>query len=473
MAITEVCEPILAGGKDAVPVRQCVFISKATPGDDEFVLWLAPRLEAAGYEVFADIKTLEPGTRWRKDITTTLQDRAVKMLLCCSDETLARDGVQEEIGIALDLSRNLGDPKFLIPLRIRPYRKLFGMGELQYIDFSDGWAGGLSKLLDALEKQNVPRQTAEIEIHPNWELYRRRDAVRVRHEPEPLTSNWLHIKEAPHVIRYYEPVGAIDDAAMKRACRTAPFPNEIHERGFFAFTDIVEVSEAFAGVGRLRLGYELGLADFIAEGLRDRKVRRREASNIVLSLFRQAWELMCRRRRLLEYGWSKHIGFHASDGEVQIGKKIAWGRQGQTRSSMLRNVAGGYVWQFGMSATPSLWPFAHFKLKSRVLFCEIANDDAGPVIDDKKKQHRLRRRICKGWRNKQWHGRMMAMLELLAGESPDLHLPLGNGYELIVDGFPVQFTSPVTTDLPNELTDEQEEADETTLTDEPSEEEAA
>jgi len=31
--------------------RETVFISKATPCDDEFVLWLAPRLEAAGYLV--------------------------------------------------------------------------------------------------------------------------------------------------------------------------------------------------------------------------------------------------------------------------------------------------------------------------------------------------------------------------------------------------------------------------------------
>jgi hypothetical protein len=65
--------------------RAVVFISKATPGDDEFTLWLAPRLEAAGYTVFADIVTLEPGDRWRKLITTTLQTRAIKMLLCCRE----------------------------------------------------------------------------------------------------------------------------------------------------------------------------------------------------------------------------------------------------------------------------------------------------------------------------------------------------------------------------------------------------
>jgi hypothetical protein len=102
--------------------RSVVFISKATPGDDEFALWLAPRLEAAGYAVFADILTLEPGDRWRKEITSTLQTRAIKMLLCCRDSTLAREGVQEEIGIASDLAKELNDPKFIIPIRLEKFK---------------------------------------------------------------------------------------------------------------------------------------------------------------------------------------------------------------------------------------------------------------------------------------------------------------------------------------------------------------
>src|SRR5262249_10951862 len=95
--------------------RSTVFISKATPGDDEFALWLAPRLEAQGYKVFADIRSLEPGDRWRKVLTSTLQERAVKMLLCCRDSSLSRDGVDEEIGIATDLTKQLLDPRFIIP----------------------------------------------------------------------------------------------------------------------------------------------------------------------------------------------------------------------------------------------------------------------------------------------------------------------------------------------------------------------
>jgi hypothetical protein len=135
-----------------MPLRNVVFISKTTPGDDEFALWLAPRLEAEGYTVFADILTLEPGTRWRKEVTATLQQRGIMMLLCCSDSTLASEGVQEEIGIALDLVKELKDPKFIIPLRLERYKKLFGIGELQYVDFTRGWAEGLTKLLATLKR---------------------------------------------------------------------------------------------------------------------------------------------------------------------------------------------------------------------------------------------------------------------------------------------------------------------------------
>ena len=147
--------------------RETVFISKATPGDDEFVLWIAPRLEAAGYTVFADILSLEPGDRWRKQVTGTLQDKAIKMLLCCRDSTLAKDGVQEEIAIAEDLATELNNPRFIIPLRIEKFKKVFGIGGLQYVDFVGSWANGLRDLLDTLERQQVPRDTSNIVINPN------------------------------------------------------------------------------------------------------------------------------------------------------------------------------------------------------------------------------------------------------------------------------------------------------------------
>ena len=239
-------------GTSTAKERTVLFISKATPGDDEFVLWLAPRLEAAGYEIFADILTLEPGTRKsEKEITDTLQQRSIKMLLCARNSTLSREGVQEEIEIAEDLAKELKDPKFIIPLRIEKYKKVFGIGELQYVNFERGWAEGLDKLLDALRRQKVPRGT-EPAINPNWEAYRRRSAIPLVDEPERLTSNWVRVAESPDVIRYFEPTGAVDNGAMTAACRSAQYPAIPRDHGFFAFGTVDEINEGFVGVGRFQ-----------------------------------------------------------------------------------------------------------------------------------------------------------------------------------------------------------------------------
>jgi hypothetical protein len=444
-------------------VRNVVFISKATPADDEFALWLAPRLEAAGYTVFADILALEPGERWRKTITGTLYSDAAKMLLCCRDSTLASEGVQEEIGIAQDLVKQLHDPKFIIPLRLEPFKKLFGIGELQYIDFVRGWAAGLDKLLETLKRQKVPCDASKIEINPNWEIFRRRGAIPIKNEPERLTSNWLRVTEAPDVIRYYESTGAVDRSALASSCEAAAYPASPHLHGFLSFGAPTEINEAFAAIGRFEARHEIDLLEFVKDGSEPCNIRGQDASNIVHSMFRQAWNRFCRDRGLLEYKYSKVVGFHASKNAVKIGQKIPWGKQGDRRSSMLRNIARGHVWHFGVSGMPAFWPYPHFKLKSRVLFASVNAQEAGDPYDEPKKQHRLRRSVCKGWRNKQWHGRLMAFLELLCGESPFIDLQLGPTALIRLDPTPILFSSPVSTVLPDKMADEDEEGDTSTL----------
>jgi hypothetical protein len=444
--------------------RQIVFISKATPGDDEFVLWLAPRLEAAGYQVFADILNLQPGDRWRKEITSTLQNKAIKMLLCCQDSTLDKNGVQEEISIAEDVAKLLKDPRLIIPLRLQPFKKLFGIGGLQYIDFEKSWANGLKVLLDTLEKQEVPRQKDRAQINPSWESYKQRLSIKIEESPEPLTSNWLHIMEIPDKIYYYTPTGSLDHSALQRACETFAHPAQMHLRGFFSFADIEEVNDAFISAGKFSIHAELPLLEFIQQGSQSLDIKQREASNMITSMFRQAWENHCRKKALFEYTYSTgQAGFHVSENQTTIGKKIPWGRQGERRSSMLRNIAKGKVWQYGISAFPSFWPYPHFRIKSRVLFAELNDNKAGAVFEEARQQHRLRRGICKGWRNKQWHGRLMAFLELLSGESSYIDLPLSSSAFIRLDAGPIRFTAPVTTVLPTEMSEDDEELDISTL----------
>lgn len=443
-------------------VRNIVFISKGTPNDDEFTLWLAPRLEAAGYTVFADILDLQGGDRWRKELTETLQKRAVKMLLCCQDSTLAKNGVQEEIGIAEDLAKELGDKRFIIPLRLKNFKKLFGIGGLQYVDFERSWAKGLIELLELLERQGVPCDKQHAVINPNWELYRKRHSLELIQSPETLTSNWLRVAAIPSQIRYCEPKGAIDHSRTKKAYGDARFPFYLHNRGVFTFLTAGEMKAAVRDLGSFEEIHSVSVQAFAEEGIPELGLQPREAKNILVFLFKAAWQNFCTANGFLEYQYSKTPGFHVGKAKLPIGKKIPWGRQGSKRSAMLRNVAKGKVWQFGISAIPFLWPYFHFRLKSRVLFAEFENDKEGPLVADEK-QFRLRRSICKGWRNKQWHGRLMAFLELMAGERAYIDLPVSPTESIRLDSAPLLFTSPVTTPLPNLLEEEDEDSDPSVL----------
>lgn len=445
-------------------IRQTLFISKATPGDDPFALWLAPRLEAQGYRVFADILSFEAGDRWRKKLTDTLQNEAIKMLLCCSDTSLARDGVDEEISIAVDLAKELQDTNFIIPIRLQPFKKVFGIGGLQYIDFEPGWAEGLSNLLDSLARQAVPKGNPGHQINPEWERYLKRLQVTLEPTPEPLTSNWIRVTSAPDKIHFFLPEGSINFSVMAKEARSFAYPLASFQRGFFGFCTPEEMAEHFVGTGRFAVAHSVELQDFLTSGLPALGIEERQAKNFLTQIMRMAWERYCEKRNLLRYEFSAGPSFHISEPLAKIGQKIPWGRQGARRSSMLRNISKHRVWEFGMSAIPSLYPFPHFRLKGRVLFAEVAQGgERGATIEDAKIQHRLRRSVCSPWRNPAWHGRLMAYLELLAQDSAEIQLPLSAQNALYIDAAPIMVTSLVSTKQAGSLDGDAEETDDSTL----------
>jgi len=442
--------------------RTKLFISKATPGDDAFALWLAPRLEAAGYEVFADILELDIGDSWRTKLTTMLQDNAVKMILCCSDETLSRKGVLQEIGIAADLMARIPDPNFILPLRMREYRPVFGIVDIQYTDFEEGWAIGLEKLLKSLERLNVPR-LQKPPIQPEWAAYHRRRSIGLRDEPEILTSNWLRILSVPDELNYVVPTGATNRGALKESASTFAYPLVPHAEGYISFASALDFDDHFSGAGGFAVKESIPYENFVEDGSGILSIEAREATRMIVNLYRQAWEKHCKRAGFLSHEFSNGVAQIVQDGQVDVGQRIPWGRQGQRRNSMLRNIARGRLWEYGVSARVSLFPFPHYRLKSRVLFSDLDDNQKPTLITEHRVQHRLRRSIAGSWRNKAWHGRLMAFLEVLAGESPYVALPLGSLLHVQVDAMPIQATSPVSARQTNKLGEDGEETDVTTL----------
>lgn len=142
-------------------VRTKLFISHATPTDNEFAAWLAAKLELHGYDVWVDIKELDPATDFWNMIKTTIRDHAIKFLFVASRTSVLGnlDGIKKELAVA-DRVRKTSLPDFIVPLRIDDVSfDDFPVEILRRnaIDFYSDWADGLLKLLEYLDKQGIAR----------------------------------------------------------------------------------------------------------------------------------------------------------------------------------------------------------------------------------------------------------------------------------------------------------------------------
>ena len=124
-------------------------------------------------------------------VTDTLQNKAIKMLLCCRDTTLAKDGVQEEIGIAEDLVKELARSDLLFPCDLKNIKSLWHwrVAVCRFCWELGEWS---SRSIGSLESQGVPLYGQD-HYQPELGNYKKRLAIQVEALPEVLTSNWLRI----------------------------------------------------------------------------------------------------------------------------------------------------------------------------------------------------------------------------------------------------------------------------------------
>ena len=168
--------------------RRLVFISHANPEDNEFASWLGTRLTAAGYEVWADILNLTGGETFWRDVGDVIRKEAAVVIVAVSRASYRKDGVLDEIALAVNTGRQLNKQQFVIPIRLDdlpfsdfPERLI----RLNAINFSLNWSNGFSTLLEALENIQVPQSTSDFgEALASWQRFKLRQSASISDMPE-------------------------------------------------------------------------------------------------------------------------------------------------------------------------------------------------------------------------------------------------------------------------------------------------
>ena len=419
--------------------RSAVFISHANPEDNVFTVWLGAKLGALGYEVWADVLRLRGGQDWQRRLERAIRERACKVLLVGTAAGVDKQGVRNEIQIAHDVGKAIGDTDFIIPLRLEQFDAPFLVAHAQFVDFSLGWSQGLSELIDTLENTyRVPRSSED--TSSPWREVQTIHARRLSPSRESLTSNWLPISALPRILKHYRFNAGMSQDDIEFKLKTSRYPLVRFGAGFISFASMDDLTVHF-GAGTLAKAGERRLDGFVEEGWRTLKIDRRTALNQFSDLGRQGIEQFFHDRGLDGYELANgQMAWWASTNIAPPGKVLfKWGDVTGTRQIHGVSVKRRMHWHFGVTANARIGPTRHVRFTSRLVFTE----DGVKPFEDPRRMHRLRRSFAKSWRNPRWRDMLLAFLAWLSKGGQELAIPMASQGRMIIRLPPIRFNAPV------------------------------
>jgi hypothetical protein len=427
-----------------------LFVSHATPEDNEFSRWLALQLAKEGFPVWCDLTKLLGGEPFWKEIEVAIRLRTRRFLFVLSKNSNQKEGTLDELSVASTIRKQLKDDHFIIPLRIDdlPFGDInINLHKLNAIDFSHGWMTGFRKLVERLNDDGIAKDVSfGTDAVAVWWRQNFGENEGVSETTDYYCSNRLPLLSLPAAINVIRLKNAFPD---NFDLALAPHPISPHKQFLLSFAttrDLLPLIE----------GHRLGLdsyssretAQFVEEG-EGKLIGAKSARNHVRFLVRQGFERLALARGMMGYNLSgrrrffwfpsdlvpdNKVRFPAFDGSNAwrgiVGYKSIKAKDGKAR---IRN------WHFGIEGVPRIGFESYVSLLPHVVFSED-----GVVYASTKKQHSCRRSQCKSWYNDDWRDRIIATLHYLADGKSQLQVPLGSEAFYIIEARLQMIESPVT-----------------------------
>lgn len=448
--------------------RRFVFINHASPEDNPFTAWLGARLSAAGYDVWSDILVLGGGETFWNDINEGIRRKSAIFIpvLSTAAAKIEKRGVHNEIAIAVQVQRR-ELPDFILPIQLEPVLEPNPeLVQLNYIDFSGGWAVGLARLLERLAKLAIPRRNGPDTLAmARWLQVQSHLSGAIRAEPSELLSNWFPISALPPVVRFVR--SPVEKDTWEAALKSCAVPVRQHYRLAITFALLCDVQSGVQPSVPFTTEYEVPTELFLqGRAPRDTpQVAGRDARAMAVAFLRKGWDVFAESRGLKRHEMSGKDSWYVPDGLLPDGWASFVDRDGRARRRKLVGVRGKRKvrYHFAVSAKPQLLPFPRLIIRSHVVFREAS----GILVTDARTAQRYRKALCKSWWNAEWRDRLSAVMSHLSEGRQSFDLPLG-GVSATVSSCAIVFDSPCSYDehRPVEASDDEDDDFDDALEDE-------
>jgi hypothetical protein len=119
----------------------------------------------------------------------------------------SKDGVLDEINLAVSIERTYKLERFVVPVRIDdlPFGHVkSNLARKNIIDFQSNWADGLAKLLKVLERDAFPREQRPLERKVGaWMQNILAGNQRIARKQQQVIANWFRITELPEALNFF------------------------------------------------------------------------------------------------------------------------------------------------------------------------------------------------------------------------------------------------------------------------------
>jgi len=427
-------------------MKNRIFISHAAPDDNDFTKWLALKLIGLGYEIWCDVLFLDKGADFWSRIEKEIRENTFKFLIVSSIASNQREGVLKELAVAAKVKKQINDETFIIPLAIDEKLSYDDINidivRLNAIDFKKSWATGLQDLLEALEKQNVPKNNPDPaksnSLYQQIFLHNKG----VIEKEEIYDSNWFSILSFPNELRFHNFEKLIPKGFDARELTFPAIPHKNYLCTFgweYDFMHQLPKTETYDSSKTIKIPTR----EIFSGQYNTEFISNFECQRLIVQLINKAFELRMKEKGVREYAMSNKVGYWFEKDKLEKDKFNKVQLVGKQKDKN---------WHFGISGAGKLYPFPVLMILSHVFFTQ----DGKTLIDSKGIQHSARRRQGKNWWNDDWRNKLLAFVKYLSDDESSFYLEVGSEEKILVSNEPIQFKGNTSYNIPEKNTLEEE-----------------